>query len=286
MVTTIGHIVSPDQELFLKMWRTNVDPAMRLVQDHRHVNFEIAMVTSGSGTYVTAAGSLPILPGDVFVFPSNEAHWIQQIHAQGLEIVNLHFNQVFYHSACAVSLRYPNLFFAHSKSFPTRIPAEDAGQLRQILDRIKGELEESTDEYDMVVSSLINLLFCQLMRHHNYYLPKEGIHTAIGRIAPSLRYIDEAYCQTITLEQIAEKSGLSSNYFCKVFKDCFNLKLWDYVVSKRIDKAKQLLRIDGQMNILDIALQCGFNNTANFNRAFLRFTGLTPKEYKRGSPLH
>jgi AraC-like DNA-binding protein len=40
------------------------------------------------------------------------------------------------------------------------------------------------------------------------------------------------------------------------------------------------------MTVLEIACRCGFHNTANFNRAFLRFTGLTPSEYRKDVPLH
>ena len=88
------------------------------------------------------------------------------------------------------------------------------------------------------------------------------------------------------MDQIAGESGLSPYYFTRIFRECFHLKLWDYVLSKRIDAAKRLLHGDGELTVLEIAMRCGFHNTANFNHAFLRFTGLTPSEYRKGVPLH
>ena len=54
---------------------------------------------------------------------------------------------------------------------------------------------------------------------------------------------------------------------------------WDYITVKRIDLARRLLA-ESDKNILEIAMLCGFNNTANFNRAFRNVTGKTPKEIR------
>ena len=59
------------------------------------------------------------------------------------------------------------------------------------------------------------------------------------------------------------------------------MTLWDYISAKRINKAAQLLATETKtMNILDIATQCGYNSTANFNKAFKKITGMTPSEYR------
>jgi len=286
MITTIGQLTDTDSGQFLKMWKTDVDPATRLLQDHRHGNFEIALVTAGNGIYHTVKGIFPIEPGDVFVFPSNEPHWILKILEQGLQIINLHFNHSFFYSSCSVCRKYPNLFYAHSSSFPTRIPAENAKSLQELIWAIQKELAQPQPEQAICIHSHLNLLFARLIRSYGYYLPEEGIHTAVEKLQESLRFIDENFDQDITLEQIASASNLSPHYFTRLFTECFHIRLWDHVLSKRIDAAKQLLTLQPDMTVLDVATQCGFHNTANFNRVFLRFTGLTPSEYRKGVPLH
>lgn len=286
MIQEIGRIDNPDSNEFMKMWLTSVDPATRMWQDHRHGNFEIALVTAGSGVYRTVTGTFPIEPGDVFLFPGNEPHWIEQIMEGGLEIINLHFNSRLFDTRCGIARKYPNLFFAHSEGFRSRIPSCDAAALRSLLCNIRRELEGETPEYEYTVSSYLNLLFCQLIREHGYYRPQDGVHTAVERMRGSLEYIDDHYTEDISLEEIAKQSNLSPHYFSRLFRECFRMKLWDHVLSRRIDAAKKLLSQDQELTVLQIALSCGFHNTANFNRAFLRFTGVTPTEYKKGAPIH
>lgn len=285
MIITVGQMGQAQDALYLKMWRTCVDPAMRMWQDHRHSNFEVAMVLRGEGVYRTVSGDFPIETGDVFVFPSNEPHWILEIGSGGLEIMNLHFSEGFFGHGCTIARKYPNLFFAHSDGFSSRIPAGEAEGVCRILLHMAEELGSARAEYDTCIYAGLDMLFALLLRCHGYYQPGEGVHTAVERMQNSLRFIDAHFAEDITLEQIAEQSGLSPHYFSRLFRDVFRMKLWDHVLSRRIEAAKQMLMLDGDKTVLEIALACGFHNTANFNRVFLRFTGMTPSEFKK-SGLH
>ncbi len=287
MIIQLGHIANADDDRFLKMWQVQVDPANRILREHRHINFEIATVLQGEGIYHTTTGIHPMKPGDVFVFSGNEPHCITKIMPEGLTLINLHFNWQFFSRCCPASDQYPNMFFAHSKTFCNRIPSEKSELLRQLLQNIAEEFRSSQLQSESAVSAYVNLLFVELMRNQDYYIPGDGTHRAVDKIMQGVRFIDAHFSEDITLEQIAEKSGITPNYFSKLFHDCFQVKLWDYISAKRIDRAKRLLRGDEDLTILDIAISCGFHNTANFNRAFLKFTGITPSAYKtRRELLH
>lgn len=65
------------------------------------------------------------------------------------------------------------------------------------------------------------------------------------------------------------------------FKNSFNMTPWDYIAIKRIEKATRLLR-DSDETVLSVAIACGYNNTAGFNRIFKKITGLTPRGYRTG----
>ena len=287
MIIQLGHISDADDDRFLKMWQVQVDPANRILREHRHINFEIATVLQGEGIYHTTTGIHPMKPGDVFVFSGNEPHCITKIMPEGLTLINLHFNRQFFSRCCPASDRYPNMFFAHSKDFCNRIPSEKSELLRQLLQNIAEEFRSSQLQSESAVSAFVSLLFVELMRNQAYYIPGDGTHRAVEKILQGVRFIDAHFSEDITLEQIAEKSGITPNYFSKLFHDCFQVKLWDYITAKRIDRAKRLLSGDEDLTILDIAISCGFHNTANFNRAFLKFTGITPSAYKtRRELLH
>lgn len=285
MVTPLGGIADSDSDQFLKMWQVEVEPANRLLREHRHINFEIAVVLEGHGQYHTASGIHPMEEGDVFVFSGNEPHCITKIMSGGLKLVNLHFNWQFFSRCCPAADHYPNMFFAHSKAFSNRIQKENAHKLRQLMAQIMEEFRLKPVQLESTVGAYVSLLFTELIRHQDYYHTGEDAHQAVDKILSGVRFIDAHFAEDITLEQIAEKSGITPNYYSKLFHQCFNVKLWDYITAKRIDQAKRLLRGSEDMTILDIAVSCGFHNTANFNRAFLKFTGITPSSYKTRQEL-
>lgn len=91
--------------------------------------------------------------------------------------------------------------------------------------------------------------------------------------------------EPITLADVAYAVHLPPSYLASLFKDFFQVSLWSYIITKRIEKAISLLMDkNNQYTISEIALQCGFNNTTNFNRAFRKHTGLTPGEYRDTPP--
>ena len=67
-----------------------------------------------------------------------------------------------------------------------------------------------------------------------------------------------------------------------LFRQVSDVTLWGYITDKRIGAAIQLLT-DKHCNasMLEIATRCGFNNTANFNKAFRKATGSTPSQYRK-----
>ena len=58
------------------------------------------------------------------------------------------------------------------------------------------------------------------------------------------------------------------------------MSVWDYICIKRIEEALSLIKTTDK-NILDIALECGFNNSANFNKILKKYTNLLPSAFRK-----
>lgn len=54
---------------------------------------------------------------------------------------------------------------------------------------------------------------------------------------------------------------------------------WNYISIKRIEEALSLIKTTN-LSILEIALSCGFNNTANFGKTFKKYTNLPPSSFR------
>lgn len=88
------------------------------------------------------------------------------------------------------------------------------------------------------------------------------------------------YREDITLDDLAEAIGKSSQYTSKIFKKLFDVNFVDYITGLRMDEAKEHLRTSN-MKIRDVALKAGYDDSNYFCRIFKKRTGMTPNEYRR-----
>ena len=288
MEKQIGEIRSNRGDVLLKMFDVTTSFHTRPVSKHRHTQFEISYVLSGTGTYCVGNENYPIREGDIFVFSSNECHYITEVTSAPINLLTVHFEPcyLFGSSFDSLSSHCINLCFTHSEDFHNRIPAAEAGSLQNILLQIKDELSNQAQESRLLVKSYLNIFLVSLIRNHNFVeqsrsFKRKNVHA----IRDAVDYINLHLADPITLSDIAEAVHVSPSYLSSLFKDFFQVSLWNYIISKRIERAMLLLMDkNNQSTILEIALQCGFNNTTNFNRAFRKHTGLTPSKYRNSPP--
>ena len=283
MTEFIGELFYKEKLSMLKMWRVTVPKGRRQTYRHFHTRFEISLITKGSGRYLTDKASYPLSVGDVMVFPSNEVHSISEAGEEGLEFINLQFEPIYIQgkSYDSLSEKHLNFCFSRSEDFKNRIEAESAVRIAELFSLIEGEFRRKTDEYPLAVKSYLNLIIIELIRNHNYCA--EADTTRIRDVIKVMKHIDAHISEPLTLSSLAELGGMTPNYFSAIFKRLNGISLWDYITSRRVEQAIRLISSGEASTLLEIALSCGFNNTANFNKAFKKQTGVTPS-YLRANP--
>lgn len=87
----------------------------------------------------------------------------------------------------------------------------------------------------------------------------------------------------LTLQKFSEILKVNKNYISQVVNQEFGCGFSDFINGFRVQKAKELLLDSqyGNMKVLGIALEAGFNSKASFIRVFKSKTGKTPVEYKK-----
>jgi AraC family transcriptional regulator len=83
----------------------------------------------------------------------------------------------------------------------------------------------------------------------------------------------------LTLESIANEVGLSRFHLVRMFKRADGDTIFERLTRLRMDEARRLLR-RGDESVMEIALQCGYENPAHFAAAFRRHVGVTPRSYR------
>lgn len=269
------------------LYQRLVSPCTRAPQFHCHPEFEIALFRAGTGIYHVGSQRYPIETGDVFLFASNEPHYITRIDAQEkMLILNFHFTRNFVCAPAPDSFdrQYLSLFLNRNPRFQNRILAREpiAQQIGStLLDFEELFASQGASALPRVKAQLL-LTLSSLAQEPNFAPNEEASAAAqsMDKIEHAARYIQDHLTQPLTLEEIAQMAGMSRAYFSTLFKRTYGITLWEYIVAKRVQYAITLLG-HRDLTILDVALQSGFNNTANFNRAFRKLTGRTPTAYQR-----
>jgi AraC family transcriptional regulator len=96
----------------------------------------------------------------------------------------------------------------------------------------------------------------------------------------AVNFIEEHLGETISLAALAALAGLSPFHFSRAFTQSFGAPPHRYHMARRMDRARDLLQKPSR-SVTEIGIQLGFRETSSFTRAFRRFTGLTPTEYRR-----
>lgn len=127
------------------------------------------------------------------------------------------------------------------------------------------------------VSAWIHELLADMIRQK---MAEQRLTKEPTRIAEAAAYLNAHFSEELSLDQIAQKFLLSKSSFCHKFKQETGFSPYDYLLTKRINQAKYLLRTT-ELSIGEIALSVGFQSEVNFTRHFKRKNGMTPGAFRQ-----
>ena len=102
----------------------------------------------------------------------------------------------------------------------------------------------------------------------------------ISRIKNVLEYVEKHYQSPITLGELAEVAGMNPQYFCRAFKEVTMQSPMDYVIYYRLEQAVRLLSAT-DLSVMEVAMECGFNDCSYFIRVFKKQKNVTPNQYRK-----
>ncbi|NCC43716.1 MAG: response regulator [Clostridia bacterium] len=103
--------------------------------------------------------------------------------------------------------------------------------------------------------------------------------SAKSRVQAAVSYIEDHYNENISVNDLAERFGMSPNYFSSIFKKEMKQSAVNYLTRIRLKQAERLLG-ESDMNVVDIARQVGYEDGQYFFRVFKKHTGMTPLKYR------
>ena len=284
-----SELVSEGAEgVMLRFFHSRVNPGKRAYFPHQHTAFEISVIRSGEGVYQLQERTYTFAPGDVFLFGTNEIHYITEITGEApLDLVNLQFEPrfVWMPGGDLFDYRYLDIFFRRNGRFRHQLSHDDprADVIRTLLRDIDEEFSLRRESYDLMVKNKLLTLLVYIRRNYAEYFdvsPAARDVQHIRRLDAAMKYIDAHLAEALTLAELSEQAHMSRSRFSALFRELNGLTPWEYIVGRRVSRAARLLSTSDE-TILEIAVACGFNNTANFNHAFRKVIGASPSEYRK-----
>lgn len=195
------------------------------------------------------------------------------------------------HSILALSLPHSHLVELLEKAGLRTDPfASRLGQMlqepaaSQLLKAIWQAAKSPHDVDDLLIDGLTLQLLAHLAERDSVSASVTHTSGPKAHFSPALisgleRYVDEHLQTRIRVKDLAELAGMSEFQFVRHFKDAFGVTPYQYVVARRLERAKQLLS-NASLSLVQIAYACGYSSQSHMNDQFRNRVGATPGQYR------
>lgn len=100
------------------------------------------------------------------------------------------------------------------------------------------------------------------------------------RLSRARKFIDDSYYLPLDLSEMSKQACLSRYHFLRLFRDTYDTTPHQYLIHRRIEKAKELLRLRS-LSVTDVCFEVGFESLGSFSSLFRKCVGDAPKNYRR-----
>ena len=176
----------------------------------------------------------------------------------------------------------PDVFRELKSVFQKKLPELPVVQIRDSNEDIVREMERICAKSDseglfenVVAKGMVLSLLGEMFSKMTFIDPMLDQDT-IKRI---LNYCVENYRKPINLETIAKELYLNKYYVSHLFHERMQMSFKDFINKLRVEYSCELLK-EGR-SVIDVAYAAGFTSVRTYNRAFLKFMEMAPREYAK-----
>ena len=219
---------------------------------------------------------LKTLPGDVWVNPPKTpfSHDISET----CYFVILAIEERVFLQSCSLDLTGKSLQFLNNYNLQ-----DDT--IKGIIELFMVEAKNGGRNGNLFLQNLLSLLATHYVRNYSNYTDLLQDKASTSRldehqIARVDSYIDDHLGEPVSIDELAELLGCSKYYFLREFKKQVGVTPYQYLVTRRLAKAKTLL-LAPRATIAGVAAALGFNDQSHFTRSFKKEFGITPGQFKK-----
>lgn len=256
-------------------------------QYHYHPEIELLFIEKGTGTQFVGDSIQRFQDGDLLLIGSDCPHYLRSdnMYFQGDENLQaaalvIHFNPEILGEAFLnlVENRFIQQLLEKSKK-GLRISGKTKDA---VVKQMRGMLTNSDTNQILELFKLLDFLSqsAELEPLASRIIENNPNDKETARLNQIYNYSAKHFKRKISIEEIAEVANLSSNSFCRYFKNRTRKHFSHFLNEIRVEYACKLIK-ENQFQVTQVCYEAGFNNFPNFNNAFKKITGKTPLQYSK-----
>jgi len=176
-----------------------------------------------------------------------------------------------------------NFFFSRSADFSNvlRGESEDHRRILNCFDELRAELTRpSAYQKEAIIHQICGMVLASArICGGEASTPTRCNDNCYQIVCCVMVYIKEHLQEALSRNELARKFGISPSYLSRIFREYSGICLQNYIVQCRVQRAISLLK-QGDVSVLDAALESGFTSTSGFYRAFSSVTGMKPRDVR------
>jgi AraC-like DNA-binding protein len=231
-------------------------------------SFLIVYTISGKGLLRYEEKEFVLTPGHCFYINCMNHHYYEALSNNTWEFLWIHFN-------CSNALGYYEEFIKNGFKI---LNMQDKLFIESSLRRIISINRKKDVSTEINTSNLINNILSEILIQTS---TNEATLLFIPEyIKAAMKYIDQNFHTTITLNDLEKDLGISKFHLSKEFKKYTGSTIGEYIISSRLSYAKELLKYSN-LSINEITYKSGMSNVSHFINLFKSHEGTTPLSYRK-----
>ena len=247
---------------------------------HYHDFNKIIIFISGDVSYIIEGKSYNLKPWDILFVNNHDIHKPIINSSQTYERIIIWINSKFLESHNYENCDLTKCFklVDEKRLNLIRLNNDFQKELKDLIYLLESSLNSKEFGSTLLSNSLFIQLIIYLNRIHIYnkYIQDENIFKYDKEIENILLYINQNLSEDLSIGTLSQKFFISRYYLMHKFKKETGYTLHNYILSKRLFKAKELIK--SGTPITTASMQCGFNDYSSFLRSFKKTFNCSPRE--------
>ena len=234
---------------------------------HSHSYTELFYIVGGDGQFRIEDKLYPVKANQLVIVTPNVIHTEVSYEAHPLEYIVLGIEGLTLAANQEQDSRYRILDY------------RGGGDVLTCMRHILQETQSAQPGYETICQAYMEILILRLMRSTSFAVT--GASPKVSHQCAAIRhYIDTHYKENLSLDLLADYAHVNKYYLAHIFKEEYGMSPISYLISRRIEESKYLLR-ETDMSLSQIARVLGFSSPSYFSQSFRRVEGTAPMEYRK-----